>query len=758
MGCYPSIFFWRIFIFFTHFSLGIWKKLKTRLFSTFYSLRERGKRNVSFFCCVNNSFPASLARMVAVVFWKTENKKPLNFRWRSYLLTHFVICDIFLVQLIASSVQLMEANVHGLFRDDQLRASSSAKRPSKSRSRVWEKVVWFTRKAKGGKESKSDPGVFAHSPGLRRRNKHDVTSFGLNTEDCGTGTPKIGKAEQKVRKSRSFNYLRRRKLRQFADDLSCVMPEENRDLQNCHTATGTFHDFKSERRISRQEVCMSSVSLFSELTKGINGSQPANENVRSILSLPLDELTLNDSPSRSLCTSPNLARNVRFSGPAYNSWPRKKRTHLGNGCGDVLSPPLKQKRVSGLKKRATFSGFDSSKLISRNPSFYLRMGARSTPQLEHCGQIKNQNGSTVGVIHFFKSTTGCRSEDRTEKIRKRDSYCSGTKKDQSIVNGRSHTLVCPQNCDEKETSSNYSSIFPAEFYGSSKNVTKISRGDLEVTKNAASTVCKNIYHDNVVSSDKQMCDADVIDGTNCLTFNIRSADGPNSAISAFVVEGDKCFNNNYCILPSPGNCPGIDSVEEEFLSFSGCPVKTETPITVVDDNVLDAGHLKGHVSRGSNIICGEKSTVGCCSTLVRPNEDKVINTSEYSHSLGCLTSLSSPPKNEDNCESVDSSLTEVSQPAATHVSESVASAESGTNCKNHVSGFRHNDSDVSHMLPFGDELDKSEAPDGSWSRSDKNQSDFQKGKMFWSRKPRVKGLEFKQQMEVKVINGIPLYS
>ena len=80
------------------------------------------------------------------------------------------------------------------------------------------------------------------------------------------------KTNPKVRKVRSFNYLKRRKVRQFGDQLNSVAVVEEASVQDCGTATGTFHDFQSERRISRHErlATTSNNNLVSEMARGVN--------------------------------------------------------------------------------------------------------------------------------------------------------------------------------------------------------------------------------------------------------------------------------------------------------------------------------------------------------------------------------------------------------------------------------------------------------------------------------------------------------
>ena len=137
-------------------------------------------------------------------------------------------------------------------------ANVGKKRTSKSRSKVWEKVIWFTGKAKGDKDNKAGSETLATSSDLRKNNiGADV--YCLCVENNGYHN----KTSKKLRKVRSFNYLKRRKVRQFGDQLVSAAVVEEVNTDECDTATGTFHDFESDRRISRHEsllVCIVTTS------------------------------------------------------------------------------------------------------------------------------------------------------------------------------------------------------------------------------------------------------------------------------------------------------------------------------------------------------------------------------------------------------------------------------------------------------------------------------------------------------------------
>ena len=209
-------------------------------------------------------------------------------------------------------------------------ANVGKKRTSKSRSKVWEKVIWFTGKAKGDKDNKAGSETLATSSDLRKNNiGADV--YCLCVENNGYHN----KTSKKLRKVRSFNYLKRRKVRQFGDQLGSAAVVEEVNTDECDTATGTFHDFESDRRISRHErpASLHSNNISSEMPPGNNLPQLENENLKSALALRGNDLLLHGGCVDNIRKSPSfhrVRRAVSFTGPAYNSWPRTKQRNKRN--------------------------------------------------------------------------------------------------------------------------------------------------------------------------------------------------------------------------------------------------------------------------------------------------------------------------------------------------------------------------------------------------------------------------------------------
>ena len=622
----------------------------------------------------------------------------------------------------------MEPNENNLFREIQEPATSSDSEKRSSRSRVWEKVVWFTRKAKGTKDSKNSSPEVQKNNNNTRVNCGDCKSLEVGKSDC----------KQKVRKTRSFKYLKRRKVRQFGDDLCSVAVEEDVNLQDCGTATGTFHDFKSERRISRHERATSN-SLLSEIARGMNSSQQkVKENVKSVLSLPLDDLSLNEGPvSDSLSPSfPRVRRSVSFSGPAYNSWPRKKRTYLKSSVGihsvELLSPPMKQKCVSAIRKRASFNGFDSSKINVKKSYLSLFKGVKSTPHLPQGGQIRNQNGLTIGAIHFYKSPAIFQKDDTTLKLFQRRSQPKQT-------DGKSVTGVhCLTHGSIGEKDGETSTLLSGES-------DKITYGIPETTEKLDTDVHSNCSLSNEHSSESGVTCKEQIDRTNvnssctnnCISFQVKNREVQNATISAFLLEGE-CSSS--CITTSPVDSSDEDLVKgKPLLSFSAPEEMTSVHST--EENILtEDGDINYTVL---------KSEATCEDGLIKRTSNGSVEAMDIPE---CYDKAPNFQSNESVLHSSDSYMYQESSHSA-NVSEVVSANDEidaaifgATQCNTQRTVALS-----SCSLPSVDdsEVSRVNVTHSPLCSNGNLQTSLTGNEMIWQRKPIVNGTQFKKRTEVK---------
>ena len=602
--------------------------------------------------------------------------------------------------------------------------TSSEKRRSKSRSRVWEKVVWFTRKAKGGKDSKANSDSFVSSPEL------PTSNIPGNTDSLRVDN---NKSKQKVRKVRSFNYLKRRKVRQFGDELSSIAD----NLPDCGTATGTFHDFQSERRISRHVDTTSNNSLVNEIARGMNPSQhQVKENVKSVLSLPLEDLSLHEGCDR-LCISPTfprVRRSVSFTGPSYNSWPRKKRTYLeGVSRGDLLSPPSKQKRVSGIKKRATFSGFDSSKINLKTSYLSLCKEVKSTPHLPagKGSQIKNQNGLTIGAIHFYKSPAIYQKEE-TSLEHFQESRRGKYKGAEVGARPALHVpLICFPLDGEKEEAS--SSLLPDSNMCTYEIPIHVQDATDKCDANF-STFEEQGYHSNSASA-IQSGKIDVDDDTNtCLSFNIKSSDGQISTISAFLLEGE-CSSS--CIAASPDSSE--EDLDKEKAILLPCSSELEETKSV---NVANETNLTSDIScavLGSNM---HEDKLDSSS-----GSDEPMDIPEYYTKVG---DVQSDEHTLDLSEIPQDHSSEVTHSEVTHSQDHSSAVTPGD--KKIDNSFSDTQWSTQNSMPSSPPAVEKEKRDDVrldfLSSRDKVQTLQTKSGNPWQRKPTVNGPQFKKNTEV----------
>lgn len=456
--------------------------------------------------------------------------------------------------------------------------TANDRRRSKSRSRVWEKVIWFTKRAKGvkDKDNKNSSDTFFSSPTLENKQSYEESL------ECSVDKPK-----NKVRKSRSFKYLKRRKDRRFGDEQSSGAVAEEVSMPDCGTATGTFHDFESERKTPRYERVKGTRSniLLSEMARGMNPTQrKAKENVKRVFSLPINDLALNERTDVNPCISPTfhqVRRCVSLSGPClHNSWPRNKRSHLDNiSCCDPSSPPFKQKRLSKIKKRATFSGFDSSRVNVQTHSM-LPTEVQSAPHLpsNRLSQIKNQNGLTIGAIHFYKSPAAYQNEQSRQKCLKEKML---EKRVDSVIGVKANAIVpfleIPSHNDKGvETAP---TIAVQEHGSFSFDTLAQVPGKHKPSNGRNGSIC---IVDSACDAASLGVDAE-IDTNSCFSLSVKSGGGRNSTISAFLLEGE-CSSS--CIAAGPDTLE--DDLPKEKAIILSC--KTETKgLNSSQDRSLSSG-------------------------------------------------------------------------------------------------------------------------------------------------------------------------
>ena len=301
---------------------------------------------------------------------------------------------------------------------------NDTKETHKSKSRVWKTVMWFTRKSRSGKidgcqcdevDGECPKRDLGEETGQVERNVHSNSWSFTRT------------ASRKLRIS-----LRKRRCKSASSRKSCCCHREHaspsgslpksgayggvRCAAGSPTATGSFCDFGSNGCIGSGAARKTKrASFLTEIARELNppaGRHPLKEvdNRR-----PSGDLSKSLSSNFGGCTaeslSPMLHQNVRrcksFPGPFSNSCAFKRR-NIDQQSGDAgyCSPPSKQK-CRGHRRTATFGGKPSTEFMSIRVKKSKSVNTTDFMKLEKTcsslGEIRDQDGSIVGIVHFYKS-------------------------------------------------------------------------------------------------------------------------------------------------------------------------------------------------------------------------------------------------------------------------------------------------------------------------------------------------------------------
>ena len=291
------------------------------------------------------------------------------------------------------------------------------KESSKSKSRVWKKVMWFTRRSKN--------------------TKNDI---------CQCRTDEVLNSSLEERHSNSWSFTRsasrkfrissrKRQCKSDSFKKSCIVPsvkqievctaDENlfpstRTGSVCSsgtsspTATGSFCDFGATTshagwRGSRRHK---NAFVLTEIAREINPPVKNDDILLNNMHPPLKKLSKSSSTVSHISrrfTSPalgNVRRSKSFPGSQSCLSPSKRRfINTTNKTIASFSPPLKQK-CYGLRRTVTFSG----RLNTEFPKPYMKKSKSinnadmmKLDRTSSLGEIRDQSGSIVGIVHFYKS-------------------------------------------------------------------------------------------------------------------------------------------------------------------------------------------------------------------------------------------------------------------------------------------------------------------------------------------------------------------
>ena len=286
-----------------------------------------------------------------------------------------------------------------------------SKENSKSKSRVWKRVMWFTRR---GKNAKNDI-CHCHTdealnPGMADRHSNSW-SFTRRASRKFRGSSRRRQCKSEPSKKFFHPHEKQDEPRTFCESSqpSTRTGSAYSSNPNSPTATGSFCDFRASGNAGcRGSKNHKNASVLTEIAREIN--PPIKNNSCDYVHHPPKQLSKSVSLVNYIsCCSPTLGhvrRSKSFPGSQSCTSPSKRRfINVANKTFGSFSPPLKQK-CYGLQRTATFCGKVNAEF--RKPCIKKSKSLNTTEltRLEKTaslGEIRDQSGSVVGVVHFYKS-------------------------------------------------------------------------------------------------------------------------------------------------------------------------------------------------------------------------------------------------------------------------------------------------------------------------------------------------------------------
>ncbi|XP_028398029.1 uncharacterized protein LOC114521707 [Dendronephthya gigantea] len=307
-----------------------------------------------------------------------------------------------------------------------------SKESNKSKSRVWKRVMWFTRR---GKSAKND---ICHcrtnevlNPSIADRHSNSW-SF---TRRASRKFRASSRRRQCKAESSKKSHEKQDEARAFCDSSqpSTCTGSACSSNPNSPTATGSFCDFGSGNAGGRGSKHHKNSSVLTEIAREIN--PPIKNNVLppcDYVQHPPKQLSKSVSLVNYIsCRSPtfgHVRRSKSFPGSQSCISPSKRRfINIANKTFSSFSPPLKQK-CYGLQHTATFCGKMNAEFPKPCMKKSKSLNTTELTRLEKTtslGEIRDQSGSVVGIVHFYKSPK--------KMLRRMNSLNHEVKKDSAIV-------------------------------------------------------------------------------------------------------------------------------------------------------------------------------------------------------------------------------------------------------------------------------------------------------------------------------------
>ena len=289
-----------------------------------------------------------------------------------------------------------------------------SKENGKSKSRVWKKVMWFTRRSKAAKNDICQCRITEEG-------------FNCNVDDRHSNSWSFTRSAS--RKFRSSSRKRQCKSESLhvheKHDEACTSYESSLPSTrtgsicssgaNSPTATGSFCDFGATSHAGgRGSKRQKNTFVLTEIAREINPPVKNNDLPLPDSHPPPKRLSKSSSSVSHIsrrCTTPMLGtvrRSKSFPGSHGHASPSKRRLiNTPNTAFGSSSPPVKQK-CYGLRRTATFSGqlntgTEFSKMCLKKSKSVNCAELTKLEKSTSLGEIRDQSGSVVGVVHFYKS-------------------------------------------------------------------------------------------------------------------------------------------------------------------------------------------------------------------------------------------------------------------------------------------------------------------------------------------------------------------
>lgn len=549
------------------------------------------------------------------------------------------------------------------------------KEANKSKSRVWKKVTWFTKKTKGGKLDS------CQCEELENNFQRDLVGIGEAHSNSWSFTRTASRKfrlSSRERQCKSDN-TRELFLGQGKNVLGCGKARSRACGSGSYgavnpgspTATGNFCDFESNGCVNSKVARKTKkASFLTEIARELN--PPAGQPLKDVnyeLSHHLSKSRSSSSLSYTCVRkSPVSVHSVRrcksFSGLFDHSFAQKRRnTQPQRKMLASLSPPLKQK-CFGLRRTTTFRGKLHTELLNVHIQKSKSDETADFGKLEKgslsLGEIRDQDGSIIGIVHFYKSP-------KSSCMRRLNSFSYGiTRPEASSQRSSSDKPTCKKIYESSNMPKNPQATYTSSQFEETVNLSNCNELDdtnpspkkfssLQNSQNSDicqvndSGFCESDWETDIQSIDPilpvQMvgelesevkCES-LSDGRVVDTLRDVNAESLNSTL-----QGISSSQGNASVKE---NRPTKSSTEEKLVLVNDLPDISLWNMNRMPHNIMENQDIHGTVEEGGD--CGKGVPFAKDQTFLEMYTNK--NNSEIQKPVNCL--LTNYLADQTSCQS-----------------------------------------------------------------------------------------------------------